>query len=123
MLLDGELDAILGEKVEHPDLKPLFADVKAEEARWFAKHAVRPINHMVVVKQDLSDRHPEIVREVHRMLSEAASAANARFQAAEMRRSLECIAGYSAEQGLIARRFAVDELFDNVTRALIEEVH
>src|SRR6204780_1594986 len=64
MLVDGELDAVLGEKVEHPDLKPLFADVKAEEARWFAKHAVRPINHMVVVKQGLSDRHPEIVREV-----------------------------------------------------------
>jgi 4,5-dihydroxyphthalate decarboxylase len=123
MLLDGELDAILGEKVEYPDLKPLFADVKAEEARWFAKHAVKPINHMVVVAQELSDRHPEVVREVHRMLSEAASAANARFRAAEMRRSLECITGYAAEQGLIARRFAADELFDDVTRALIEEVH
>jgi 4,5-dihydroxyphthalate decarboxylase len=123
MLLDGELDAILGEKVEHPDLKPLFADVKAEEARWFAKHAVKPINHMVVVSQELSDRHPDVVREVHRMLSEAASAANARFQTAEMRRSLECITGYTAQQGLIARRFAVDELFDNVTRPLIGEVH
>ncbi len=123
MLVDGELDAILGEKIEHPDLKPLFVDVKAEEARWFAKHAVKPINHMVVVAQELSDRHPEAVREVHRMLSEAASAANAQFQAAEMRRSLECITGYAAEQGLIARRFAVDELFDDVTRALIEEVH
>jgi 4,5-dihydroxyphthalate decarboxylase len=100
MLLDGELDAILGEKVEHPDL-----------------------NHMVVVAQELSDRHPDVVREVHRMLSEAASAANARFQTAEMRRSLECITGYTAQQGLIARRFAVDELFDNVTRPLIGEVH
>jgi 4,5-dihydroxyphthalate decarboxylase len=123
MLLDGELEAILGEKVEHSDLKPLFADVKAEEARWFAKHAVKPINHMVVVSQELSDRHPDVVREVHRMLSEAASAANSRLRAAEMRRSLECITGYTAEQGLIARWFAVDELFDNVTRALIEEVH
>jgi 4,5-dihydroxyphthalate decarboxylase len=123
MLLDGELDAILGEKVEHPDLKPLFADVKAEEAHWFAKHAVKPINHMVVVGQELSDRHPDVVREVHRMLSEAASAANARFQMAEMRRSLKCITGYTAQQGLIARRFAVDELFDNVTRPLIGEVH
>jgi len=121
MLLDGELDAILGEKVEHPDLKPLFADVKAEEARWFAKHAVRPINHMVVVKQELSDRHPDIVREVHRMLSEAAHGAQSRFRASEMWRSLACITGYAAQQGLIARQFAVDELFDDVTRALIEE--
>jgi len=121
MLLDGELDAILGEKVEHPDLKPLFADVKAEEGRWFAKHAVRPINHMAIVKQELSDRHPDIVREVHRMLSEAAAVDKSRFTAAEMRRSLQCIAGYCAEQGLIQRQFAVDELFDDVTRALIEE--
>ena len=119
MLLDGELDAILGEKVEHPDLKPLFADVRGEEAGWFAKHGVRPINHMVVVKQELSDRHPEVVREVHRLLSEAARADKSRFQAADIRRSLECITAYSAQQHLIARQFSVDELFDDVTRALI----
>jgi 4,5-dihydroxyphthalate decarboxylase len=119
MLVDGELDAILGEKVEHPDLKPLFADAKTEEARWFAKHAVRPINHMVVVSQELSDRHPEIVREVHRILLEAATAEKQPFTSDEIRRSLQCITGYAAEQGLIARAFAVDELFDDVTRALL----
>src|SRR6202162_3425287 len=70
MLLDGELDAVLGEKVEHPDLKPLFADVAAEEKAWFAKHAVVPINHMVVVSNALADNHPEVVREVHRLLTE-----------------------------------------------------
>jgi 4,5-dihydroxyphthalate decarboxylase len=123
MLLDGELDAILGEKVEHPDLKPLFVDVKAEEIHWFAKHAVKPINHMVVVKQELSDRHPDVVHEVHRLLSEAAVAADARFLAADMRRSLECITAYTAQQCLIARQFTVDELFDDVTRPLIEEGH
>src|ERR1700751_3904058 len=47
MLIDGELDAVLGEKVEHTDLKPLFADTAAEEKAWFAEHRVRPINHMV----------------------------------------------------------------------------
>ena len=119
MLVDGELDAILGEKVEHPDLKPLFADTRAEEARWFAKHAVRPINHMVVVSQELSDRHPEIVREVHGMLLQAAAADKQPFTSDEIRRSLQCITGYCAEQGLIKRAFTVDELFDDVTRALL----
>ena len=52
MLLDGELDAVLGEKVERPGLKPLFPDVAAEEKSWFAKYGVLPINHMVVVSQD-----------------------------------------------------------------------
>jgi 4,5-dihydroxyphthalate decarboxylase len=120
MLIDGELDAVLGEKSDHPDLKPLFPDAAGEEKAWFAKHGVMPINHMVVVKQELSDRHPDVVREVHRLLSESANgAADApRFSVDEMRRSLEMIIGYTAQQGLIPRAYAVDELFDDVTRAL-----
>jgi 4,5-dihydroxyphthalate decarboxylase len=35
-----------------------------------------------------------------------------------MHRSLELIIGYAAQQRLIARAFTVDELFDDVTRAL-----
>ena len=121
MLLDGELDAVLGEKVEHADLKPLFADVSAEEKAWSAKHGIVPINHLVVVKLGLSKEHPDAVREVHRLIAESAKGVSAapHFTADEMRRSLELIIGYTAQQGLIPRAFAVDELFDDVTRALI----
>jgi 4,5-dihydroxyphthalate decarboxylase len=120
MLIDGELDAVLGEKSDHPDLKPLFPDVVGEEKAWFAKHGVVPINHMVVVKQELSAKHPDVVREVHRLLSESANGAadGPHFNPDEMRRSLEMIIGYAAQQGLIRRAYAVDELFDDVTRAL-----
>src|SRR5438309_2945284 len=113
MLVDGELDAVLGEKSDHPDLKPLFADAGMEEKSWFAKHKVLPINHMVVVKQELSDRHPEAVREVHRLLAQSARASPAapKFTTDEMRRSLELITRYSAQQRLIPCPFAVDELF------------
>src|SRR6195256_4799703 len=72
MLVDGELDAVLGEKSEHANLKPLFADVAAEEKAWSAKHKIVPINHMVVVKQDLCNEHPEAVREVFRLLRASA---------------------------------------------------
>jgi 4,5-dihydroxyphthalate decarboxylase len=121
MLIDGELDAVLGEKSDHPDLKPLFPDAAGEEKAWFAKHGVMPINHMVVVKQELSDRHPDVVREVHRLLSESANgvAGAPHFNPDEMRRSLEMIIGYTAQQGLIPRAYVVDELFDDVTRALL----
>src|SRR5579859_1365701 len=89
MLLDGELDAVLGEKVEHPELKPLFADTRAEELRWFAKHAVVPINHMVVVSRELANANPAAVREVVRLLRESAARAPAspQFGSEEMRRS------------------------------------
>ena len=121
MLVDGELDAVLGEKVEHADLKPLFTDVAAEEKAWGAKHKIVPINHMVVVSQTLSDKHPDAVREVHRLLAESikASSAAPHFTSDEMRRSLELIISYTAQQGLIPRAFSVDELFDDATRALL----
>jgi 4,5-dihydroxyphthalate decarboxylase len=121
MLLDGELDAVLGEKVDHPDLKPLFADVAAVEKAWSAKHRISPINHMVVVSADLSRNHPDVVREVHRLLRESAAAAAGapRFSADEMRRSLQTITHYVAQQKLIPREFSFDELFDDGTRALI----
>jgi 4,5-dihydroxyphthalate decarboxylase len=121
MLVDGELDAVLGEKSEHPDLKPLFPDVGGEEKSWFEKHQVMPINHMVVVSEALSARHPDAVREVFSLLQQSAArvpAASPRFSAQEMRRSLETIIRYTAEQGLIPREFAVDELFDDLTRTL-----
>jgi 4,5-dihydroxyphthalate decarboxylase len=121
MLLDGELDAVLGEKSEHPDLKPLFADLAGEEGSWFAKHGVMPINHMVVVSETLSARHPDVVREVFRLLQQSAAcapAASPKFSAEEMRRSLDMIIRYTAQQGLIPRAFAVDELFDDLTRTL-----
>src|SRR4051794_9589244 len=54
MLLDGELDAVLGEKSDQPGLKPLFPDVVGEEESWLAKHGVTPINHIVVVSEALS---------------------------------------------------------------------
>lgn len=122
MLRDGELDAVLGEKSDHPELKPLFPDVAGEEKAWFAKHGVLPVNHMVVVKQELSDNHPDAVREVHRLLQEAANGSPAapHFTASEMRRSLEMIILYAAQQGLIPRALAVEELFDDVTRPLFE---
>jgi 4,5-dihydroxyphthalate decarboxylase len=122
MLLDGELDAVLGEKSELPGLKPLFPDAAGEEKSWFAKHKVVPINHMVVVSDTLSKNHPDAVREVFRLLRESAAlapAASPQYSPEEMRRSLQLIIQYTGQQGLIPRAFAVDELFDDLTRTLI----
>jgi 4,5-dihydroxyphthalate decarboxylase len=117
MLVDGELDAVLGEKVERPGLKPLFPDA-GEEKSWFAKHDVVPINHMVVVSEALSRSQPDAVREVFRMLRASAARAPAQFNPEDMSRSLATISQYAAQQGLIPRAFAADELFDDLTQSL-----
>jgi 4,5-dihydroxyphthalate decarboxylase len=80
-----------------------------------------PINHMVVVSEALPAHHPDVVREVFSLLQQSAArapAASPRFSTQEMRRSLEMIIRYTAQQGLIPREFAVDELFDDLTRTL-----
>src|ERR1700760_1025166 len=110
MLVDGELDAVLGEKVERSGLKPLFPDAAAEEKPWFAKHHVKPINHMVVVSENLARTNPDAVREVSRMLRESAARAPAgspQFDRDEMTRSLALLGEYAAQQKLIPRPFAV----------------
>jgi 4,5-dihydroxyphthalate decarboxylase len=119
MLFDGELDAVLGEKSDHPDLRLFFPDRYKEELSWFARNGVVPINHMVVVRQDLCERHPEAVVEVHRLLSEAAKDTPP-IAVDDVRRSLRMIIDYTVQQGLIPRAYDIDELFDDVTRPLFE---
>ena len=124
MLLDGELDAVIGESSDDPRLRPLFGDAKAEEKAWFARHGVVPVNHFVVVSGSLAASDPEAVREVFRMLKQSRQAISPAdpdpipFGLEDLRKSLTLIVDYAAQQRLIPRAFAVDDLFDDLTRAL-----
>lgn len=129
MLLEGELDAIvLGDKtLKDPRLKRLIPDPDRGAQEWHARHRAIQINHMVVVKNDVIASHPEAVREVYRMLKESRRRATppvpgaldmTPFGLENMRRDLDIAIEYVHQQKLIPRRFTVDELFDDVTRAL-----
>jgi 4,5-dihydroxyphthalate decarboxylase len=125
MLLDGELDAVLGETSDDPRLKPLFADPKAEAERWYRQHGIVPVNHLVVVTEVLAKSQPDAVREVYELLKRSKAAAKppggidlVPFGVDAVRKPLELIIGYAAQQALIPRKFSVDELFDETTRSL-----
>jgi 4,5-dihydroxyphthalate decarboxylase len=124
MLLDGELDAaIVGDTFPDPRLKMLIPDAEKVAATWAAHHGGVPINHMAVIRQEISQSRPDVVKEVFRLLVESqkrsASPGNAiRFGLDATRASLEIIIDYAVRQKLIPRRFAVDELFDDTTRGL-----
>lgn len=60
LLLAGEVDAVVGAGVDHPDVVPLLADPDDVAAQQLQSHGVFPINHLVVVRDDLLDRHPEL---------------------------------------------------------------
>ena len=126
MLLDGEIDAAIfgSENPEGTPLKPLIPDAAEAAARWAETHGGVPINHMMVIKESITQTRPDVVREVYRMMKESAAASPSkssgvlRFGVEAIRKSLETIIRYSEQQGLIPRRFSVDELFNDVTRAL-----
>jgi 4,5-dihydroxyphthalate decarboxylase len=126
MLLDGEIDAAIfgSENPEGTPLKPLIPNAAEVAAGWAEKHGGVPINHMMVIKESITQTRPDVVREVYRMLKESAAAAPTketsvlRFGIEAVRKSLETIIQYSESQNLIPRRFSVDELFNDMTRSL-----
>lgn len=118
MLLDGELDAVLGESSSDPRIKSLFGDPQAEAQRWYAKHKVVPINHLVVMRAGDVAADPDTAREVYRLLREGKRLAGAPaspdpvpFGIEGNRPSLALIAEYAFQQRLLPRRITVDEMF------------
>jgi 4,5-dihydroxyphthalate decarboxylase len=126
MLLDGEIDAAIfgSENPEGTPLQPLIPDAAEAAARWAQKHGGVPINHMMVIRESIAETRPDVVREVYRLLKQSVAAGPSqgtgalRFGVEAVRKSLETIISYAQCQGLIPRRFTVDELFNDVTRSL-----
>jgi len=128
MLLDGEIAAgIVGDKLPDPKLKHLIPDAEAAAQIWAERHHGVPINHMIVVKQELSRFRPDVVQEIFRQLHASKRAAGLpdggdldpyRFGVEACRPTLEIIIDFCHQQKLIPRRMSVDELFDDTTRAL-----
>lgn len=125
MLLDGEIDAAIGETSSDPRLKPLLPDPEAEAGRWHRRQGFVPVNHFVVITEALAVSHPDIVREIYSLLKQSKMIANPEgepdlvpFGVDANRKALELIIEYAAQQALIPRRFSVDELFDSTTREL-----
>ena len=73
MLIDGELDAaIYGAAMpDDPRLKSVIPDPDAAARAWYDKHGVVPVNHMVVVPDELAKAQPEAVAELYRLLEES----------------------------------------------------
>lgn len=60
LLLAGELDAVVGAAIDHPDVVPLIVDPEEAAMAALRERGVFPINHLIVVKDEVLGRHPDV---------------------------------------------------------------
>jgi 4,5-dihydroxyphthalate decarboxylase len=122
MLIDGELDAAIYGAAMPKDarLKSVIPDPDGAACDWYGKHRLVPVNHMVVVTDELAQSKPEAVRELYRLLEESRKAAGvpqpgdidtAPFGKDANRACLELLISYAAQQRLIMQPLPVDALW------------
>ncbi|MEX2197612.1 MAG: phosphate ABC transporter substrate-binding protein [Burkholderiales bacterium] len=111
MLLAGEVDAaILGDApVADPRIVPVIADAEGAARNWRARKGAIQINHMVAVKPQV-DAAP-LMTLLHESFAAAGNPEMNPIGLEANRRNLEVAIEYVHRQGLIPRRYEVDELF------------
>lgn len=116
LLLAGELDAVVGAGIDHPDVVPLLATSPAWEQR-----RVFPINHLVVIRDDLVAEQPGLATAVFGAFAAAKSAYVARLrdgvqetrQDATLRRVMDATGADPLPYGLEPNRAVLEELVGN----------
>jgi 4,5-dihydroxyphthalate decarboxylase len=146
LLMAGEIAAAIGVQVESPDVKPLIANAREAGFEALRQRGHYPINHTVVVRNDLLDANPDLALDVFDAFAEARRIYVQRLREGRVdiaspadqvysrvmeitgdplpygiepnRQALEAIVQYSVEQGILSRLVAVEELFPPSTRTL-----
>jgi 4,5-dihydroxyphthalate decarboxylase len=146
MLVAGELAAAIGVEVEHPDVKPLIPDALEAGLAALRQRGHYPINHLVVIKDELLAAHGDLAPDVFDAFAESKRLyverlASGRIEKptavdnlhrrvmqitgdplpygiASNRRVLEDLIRHCLIQGVITRPVTVNELFPRNTHGL-----
>src|SRR5438128_10553095 len=148
MLASGELVAAIGVEVKSPDVKPLIPDALEAGLTALRRRGHYPINHLVVIKDELIAKHgdlaadvfdafarakrhyverlqagriekPTEVDEVHRRVMEIAGEPLP-YGIAPNRIGIDALLGQALTHGIITKPVTAEELFAPSTRALVE---
>ena len=128
LLVAGEIDAAVGiETAGHPDLRPLIPDAERAEAEWSQRTGIYPINHILVVREEIADAHPWVKGELFALFEaakqmslgrldadRAASKAGLSFGLEPNRAAIEAVARYAFDQRITPRVFTAEELFEAI---------
>jgi 4,5-dihydroxyphthalate decarboxylase len=146
LLLSGEIPATIGVQVDSPDIKPLIPNPQDAGLAALRERGIWPINHTVVIKDELLSAHRDLAADLFHAFAEAKRPYLRRLADGEIaqpskdddvfrrvmevigdplpygvapnRRMLETVMQYAVEQGIIPRPIAIEELFPASTHAL-----
>jgi 4,5-dihydroxyphthalate decarboxylase len=71
MLVSGELAAAIGVTVDHPNVAPLIPNGRAAGLAALKQTGYYPINHTVVVRDELLEAHPGLAAELFKAFAES----------------------------------------------------
>jgi 4,5-dihydroxyphthalate decarboxylase len=147
MLAAGEIAAAIGIQASHPDIAPLIPMAEKSAFGAFERERHYPINHLVVVKDELLEAHPDLApklfhgfaaakrlwladlragragepgkgEKVYRQVFEMTGEDPLPYGIEPNRKMLEALIGYATEQGILSRPMAVEEIFAAGTAGL-----
>ena len=146
MLASGELPAAIGADVKSPDVKPLIANALDAGLASLRRDGRYPINHTVVIRNELLAAHPELAADVFDAFARSKRAYLERLKAGQIakptevdevhclvmeitgdplpygiapnRKVLEELIGHAVKQGIITKPVTVEELFVPSTHSL-----
>jgi 4,5-dihydroxyphthalate decarboxylase len=64
MLACDDLAAVVGAGIDSPDARPLIADPETAAYAALQQRGLYPINHLVVIRDELLEQHPDLGRQV-----------------------------------------------------------
>jgi len=137
MLVSGEIPAAIGVQVDSPDVKPLVANPREAGFAALRERGLYPINHTIVVRNDVLAAHPGLASDLFNAFDEAKRPYVTRLAAGELenaddaffkgvmdvtgdplpygiepnREMLEAVVHHAVEQGIIPRPIPIEELF------------
>jgi 4,5-dihydroxyphthalate decarboxylase len=146
MLASGELAAAIGIDASSPDVRPLIPDALEAGLAALRRRGHYPINHLVVIKDELIAKYPELAADVFEAFAAAKRHYLERLKAGRIekptevdevyrrvmaitgdplpygiapnRKVLEELIGHALTQGIIDKPVTADELFAPSTRGL-----
>jgi 4,5-dihydroxyphthalate decarboxylase len=147
MLASGELAAAIGVEATSPDVKPLIPNALDAGLSALRRNGHYPVNHLVVIKDELIAKYPDLAADVFNAFAEAKRRYVERLKAGQIakptevdevhkrvmeitgdplpygiapnRKVIEALVGHALTQGIITKPMTVEELFTPSTHGLV----